>query len=131
LKKHKNLVRVGLSQDLQDANWLLVSSPIFRHKNPNSSPYLCHCFIVKTFRVCFTCVLWVGTNKFRTHMTEVLSFIYYLTFTSRVLRHVLISKPFLESSEVSIVDRNCGMRGSAPIGSSWIGWAASWCENPI
>jgi hypothetical protein len=40
-KTTENLDRIGRSQDLLDAEWLLASSPAFKYVNPNISPCIC------------------------------------------------------------------------------------------
>jgi hypothetical protein len=70
----ENLDRVGWSQDLPNAYWLLASSPAFKYTSPNGSPKLCYCFvwylnrlhrfIIYIYIYIYIYILWISNEQF-------------------------------------------------------------------
>jgi hypothetical protein len=59
-----NLDRIGRSQDLPDANWLLASSPALNTRALTLFPYLWSCFIIKyVYSLCYNVLYSYNLDK--------------------------------------------------------------------
>jgi hypothetical protein len=80
----ENLDRVGRSQDLPNANWLLASSPALNPWALTLVPILCCCFllfpappqpVIFFYNYLYMHMIWIGTKLYKTHMEGINAYV--------------------------------------------------------
>jgi hypothetical protein len=101
----ENLDRVGRSQELQDAYWLLASSPALNPQALTLVPicainfFFCFVFFNKLFfyKYCYVHMIWISTKPCTTHVEGIKAYINKYAYKYTYICDSLIIVKFWES----------------------------------